>query len=166
MWYYIPINPDPWAIGPLQIGKRNGKMFPQVGRNQQLAAFKEAVKEELLSQGAELLPSGLYEVEFYFWRRLDSGAGTRKHVADATNLQKATEDALQNVLIDNDRNVARVRSTIVEQSEELSVEPCIAIRVMLYEGFDPAEIPQEIWDKIDNTEGPILFDNTWGGPGS
>jgi hypothetical protein len=159
MWYYLPINPDPWAIGPLQIGKRNGKFFPNIGPNRQLVAFKEAVAEELTRQGATMLPPGEYEIRLFFYRRLDGNSRNRKHVADATNMQKATEDAFQSVLIDNDRGVVDIRSRVVEQSVE--TEPGIFAYVGPADPFDPSEIPDEMWDVRDQSEGPTLFDNTW-----
>ena len=159
-WFFLAINPDPWAIGPLGVGKRNGKYYPYVGRNAQLAAYKEAVAEEM--REVVKLPEGKYELTLYFWRRLDEHAGGKKHEADATNLQKATEDALQDVLIGNDRDVARIQSTIVEQGTE--VKPCVVIKAQMWQGLDPHEIPDHIWEQIDRAELPSLFDNTWMGP--
>lgn len=163
-WLTVDVNPDPWAIGPLGIGKRNGKFFPYVGQNAQLAAYKQAIIESLGE--IEKMPEGDYELHFYFWRRLDGTSRNKKHQADATNLQKATEDALQGVLFDNDRNVKFVASTIVEQGPE--VTPMIVVHARLYEGFDPDVIPEFIWDQIDQIdqiETPTLFDsNEWTGP--
>lgn len=150
-WFHLPLNPEPWAIGSLGLGKRNGKMFPTMSPNPQLAAFKAAVAEEMA--GVAKLPEGEYVLEFFFWRVLDdyetaSGRRHRKHQADATNLQKATEDALQDVLIDNDRNVQYVTSTIVEQGP--NVKPCIVIRADRWLGLDPDRIPQHMWEIIDS----------------
>lgn len=155
MFLYLPINPDPWAIGPLSIGKRGGKFFPNIGPNRQLVAFKEAVREELESQGVPKLPDGWIELDMYFFRRLDG----KKHQADTTNCQKACEDALQDLLIGNDRDVARVRSTMVEQSAD--TEPGIILRADVWTEFDPHEIPDEIWDLREHAQSPTLFDNTW-----
>ena len=160
-WFTLDINPDPWAIGPLSMGKRNGKFFPKVGQNAQLASFKAAVAEVL--DGVTPMPTGEYDLEFYFWRRLDGTGRNTKHVSDATNLQKATEDALQGVLIDNDRNVRRIRSEVVDQGPD--VRPLIVIRARLYDGLNPDSIPGHIWEQIDRIEDePDLFDNSWGGP--
>lgn len=120
-WFVLGVNPEPWGVGPLDVIRRGGRLTPTMGRNQQLDAYKEAVREELsLRYGASLpVPAG-YELDFYFWRhRADyitpQAQKARKNEVDATNLQKATEDALQGILIGNDRDVIRVRSTIMAQ---------------------------------------------------
>lgn len=161
-WFTLDVNPDPWAIGPLQLGRRNGKMFPMIGPNRQLAAYKEAVKEQLADVNP--LESGQqYDLTFYFWRRLDGSGRNLKHTADATNLQKATEDALQGVLFENDRDVLRITSVIVEQGPE--VRPMVVIRARLFTGLDPSEIPNYVWEQIDKSDLPTLFeDNIWRGP--
>lgn len=156
-WFYVPINPEPWAIGPLGLGRRNGRMFPKVGRNQQLHAYKEAVRSELASQ--DPLPDGEYQLKFFFWRQIatytDTG-GIRRHrnVADTTNLQKATEDALQDVLFVNDRNVKSIQSIIVEEGPEVTGQ--ILIHAEQWHGFDPDTLPAIAWDLIDNTPQPML----------
>jgi len=162
VWIHLGVNPDPWAIGPLGVGKRNGKYIPYVGRNSQLDAFKEAVKEELASQGVTKVEYDRYSLKFFFWRRLDSHSRGRKHYADATNMQKALEDALQDVLIGNDRDVRHVESTIVEQGTD--VPGGIVIYIEEYDHEETKIIPHEMWDKINHTEPEPLFDNTWGGP--
>jgi Holliday junction resolvase RusA-like endonuclease len=160
---YLDVNPEPWAVGPLALGRRNGKMFPKMERNASLHAFKEAVREELEGH-IQMLPEGTYQLEFYFWRRLDSyiGESGRKanaHVADATNMQKALEDALQGLVFGNDRDVKRIYSEIVEQGPD--VVPGIAVSAMTYE---PRELPpyvrhaREAWLLMDRTQGS---DNTW-----
>lgn len=152
-WYHLTINPEPWAVGSLGIGKKQGKFYPYMGANPQLNSYKEAVAEELAAY--DQLAPGEYELEFYFWRVLDdyetgSGRRHRKHLADTTNLQKATEDALQGVLIDNDRNVRRISSEIVEQGP--GVKPGIVIHATWWGGFNPDRIPQHMWNKIDAVE--------------
>lgn len=159
-WFVLAVNPDPWAIGPLGVGKRGGKYFPYVGRNNQLHSYKEAVAAELAE--VHPLPEGTYDLAFYFWRRLDEHASGRKHIADATNLQKATEDALQGILFDNDRDVHRITSTVVEQSD--TTKPHVVIRASIWDGLDPTEVPNHVWEQIDRSDAPDLFDNTWGGP--
>lgn len=162
-WYYLPINPDPWAIGPLGVGKRNGKFFPYVGRNAQLHSYQEAVKEELQSQSVEMMPEGKYELEFYFWRRLDSHASGKKHIADATNLAKATEDAIQGVLIENDKDVAHITSTIIEQSTETI--PGVLFNIAMADSMTflapmPNEL-QAVRAAQKNTFDLYSGDNTW-----
>lgn len=172
-YIYIPINPEPWAIGPLGIGKREGKFFPYVGRNQQLDAFKQAVAGELDEH--EKMPEGEYQLQFWFWRRLDSyqtqkGRAHTKHQADTTNLQKATEDALQGVLFDNDRDVRKVTSEIVAQGPD--VIGGILLHVQEYFYNDPPRgLPADVGmlrrnhlHLIDNP--PDSDSNIWTGPPS
>ena len=140
---YLDVNPEPWAVGTLSIGKRGGKMFPRMARNESVHAFKEAVREELTGT-VTMLPAGRYHLDFYFWRRLDtyvaeSGRKANAHVADATNMQKALEDALQGILIDNDRDGAVIRSTIVEQGP--AVIPGIGI---FAKSAGPLSIPDQV----------------------
>lgn len=165
-WFYLPVNPEPWAVGSLGLGKKGGKFHPTISPNAQLVAFKQAIAEEL--EECEKLPPGEYELEFYFWRALDdyetaSGRRHRKHQADATNMQKATEDALQGVLIDNDRNVRRVTSEIVEQGPD--VKPGIAVKATMWSGFNPDSIPDFIWDQVDGqaVQEPLPLDD-WRAP--
>jgi Holliday junction resolvase RusA-like endonuclease len=107
-------------------------MSAYVGRNQQLDAYKEAVREAL---GDQELQEGQHVLHLYFWR-LRSEYTTpqarthRKHEADVTNLQKATEDALQGVLFANDRDVRAVHSYLLEQGAD--VEPGIVIGLEPY----------------------------------
>lgn len=131
-WFVLNINPEPWAVGPLGVARREGKLAPYMGRNQQLDAYKEAVRDELITRypTLEMLPPG-YELDFYFWRNRADYQGTtkqvRKNQADATNMQKATEDALQGLLIENDRDVLRVGSAIMAQGPD--VRGAVAFRV-------------------------------------
>lgn len=162
MWYYLPINPEPWAVGPVGVGKKNGKFYPYVGRNNQLDSFKQAVKEELQTQGVKQLAEGNYKLTFYFSRRLESNtSGSKMNYADATNMQKATEDALQGVLFDNDRNVSDVRSVILQQSE--TAKPAIIIEAeYLSEGaVSMFELPLDMLDKYDAPDDLQTSDNVW-----
>ncbi|MFD8340618.1 RusA family crossover junction endodeoxyribonuclease, partial [Streptomyces solisilvae] len=121
MYYNLDINPEPWRIGPLSVGrnKKSGGMFAQVGRDQQLHAYKQAVKEQLSLYDTFMVP-GLFEARYYFWRRQDSYTTQRqvehrKHEADLTNLTKATEDACQGVLFGNDRDCVGIENYLFEQ---------------------------------------------------
>lgn len=123
-YYALPgINPEQWAIGPLSVTNRGGTKRPFVGPNQSLLTYQKAVQTELERQGVTKLVDRECELTFYFWRRLDryataAGRGHARHVADATNMQKALEDALQGTLITNDRLVRRISSEVVEQSPD------------------------------------------------
>lgn len=163
-WHVLSeINPEPWAIGPvsIQYGKGGGK-FPAVGRNQQLAFFQDAVRGAI--KDAHMI-DGKVKITFYFWRvrseyTTAKQREVRKHEADATNMQKATEDALQGIFFENDRDVSDIRSVIVEQSP--TTKPKIVICVEVWDGFDRDEIPPSVWAQIDAVA--VQSDNTWRGP--
>lgn len=160
-WYVLHLNAEQWAIGPLDLGRSGGKLFPKIGPNQQLQGFQEAVKEAL--EGAEPLPVGEYALTFYVWRSRDTYEGAKKRVrksqVDATNIQKGLEDALQGVLFGNDRDVRDVRTVVVEQSENTT--PGIAIHARLWYGFDPDELPEFVWRKLEPPESPTQV-TLWG----
>jgi Holliday junction resolvase RusA-like endonuclease len=128
--YTLWLNPEPWAVGTISSGRsKGGKIFARMSPDPNLAAFQRAVKEELAD--AQMLPENYVKLTFFFWRQqavyLDS-ADRRRHrnQADATNMQKGLEDALQGILFQNDRDIRDIRSVIVEQGP--SIEPCIVIQ--------------------------------------
>jgi hypothetical protein len=114
------LNPQPWSAS------MHVKRGP-------LLAYQQALKEELAAQGATLWPVGAsISLRLQFWRQLESEIDydRRRHVmkyADATNLQKATEDALQGVLFGNDRYVKEILSRIEEQG--VDVKPKVIITI-------------------------------------
>jgi len=117
----LSVNPIPWRVPPMKVGRgRGGKgTYVQAGRDQELFAYQEAIREELARIGARMMDPP-YRIRFWFWRRLDpqvteSGRKSNMHRVDATNMQKATEDALQGLVIGNDADVVDVRSIIVDQ---------------------------------------------------
>lgn len=129
-WYVLELNPEPWAVGPVGMGRRNGKPYAYVGRNQQLFAYQQAVKEEL---GTQTMVEGPIELQFFFWRnRADyttpQARTHRKHEADGTNLSKALEDALQGVFYRNDKDVVSMHWELVDQGPEVDGKIVIAIR--------------------------------------
>ena len=130
-WYILECNPEPWEVGPLSVGRKNGKMFPIVGRDQQLHAYKEAVKEALSLQSPVFM-EGKLVMSIWFWRvqanyQTPQARGHRKHEADCTNLFKATEDACQGILFKNDKDNVETHGYIVEQGPD--VNPLIIIRL-------------------------------------
>lgn len=162
-WFVLEVNPEPWAIGDLAVGRKSGRVYPYVGRNQQLHNYKEAIREELGSPGIFLV--GPIELQFFFWRRRDQyqtpqARGHRKHEADLTNLQKATEDALQGVLFKNDKDVNDVHSVMVEQGPE--VLPKVVIGVRPGTTFPEAifNLPQEVAELLDEMEQPGINDHS------
>lgn len=133
-YYWITgINPEPWVAPEGALGRRNGKIFIQFHKSAGLASYQLAVAEEIILQNGHLPDSPLDEdlqVTFWLWRELGQAETTRKtnrNVADATNMQKALEDALQGVLYKNDKRNHDVRTIIVEQSA--STLPNILIEV-------------------------------------
>lgn len=127
--YALPINPEPWAIGNAYVGRGGGKTFARIAPDKTLKLYQEAVRAELEAQGAEVLP-GKYALEFFFYRQnaqYTDAAGRRRtrNRPDVTNMQKATEDALQGVLIGNDRDVVSVSSHLLAAGPE--VEPAVVI---------------------------------------
>jgi Holliday junction resolvase RusA-like endonuclease len=158
-WHFIPLNAEPWSVGPLSLGRRNGKMYPMIGQNTQLHMYQEAIKEAL--EDVKALPEGKYALTFYVWRSVDSYQSTRgrkvhRNVVDATNIQKATEDALQGILFNNDRDVRDIRTVIVEQ--EANTTPGIVLHARPWEALDPSEIPDHVWSQIDTNAIELSFD--------
>jgi Holliday junction resolvase RusA-like endonuclease len=155
-WIALDVNPEPWAIGPVGYSRRGGKMSAYVGRNQQLDAYKEAIREAL---GEQPKLDGKVTLVFYFWRNraeyLTAQARThRKHEADVTNLQKATEDACQGVLFDNDRDVACVYSEMREQGPD--VIPAVVIGI---DSYIETELPPQVIALLDKSQQALPFDD-------
>lgn len=122
------INPVPWTAPSFSV--RGGK--PTAYKSEELRAYQEAFAEEFKAQNPEApyIEDTPMELAFCFWRRLDSyelgdGQKSSDHRADATNLQKSTEDALQGVLFKNDRDVQAVSSKIIAQGP--SIEPAVLV---------------------------------------
>ena len=121
-WYLIPFNPEPWTTPPYSAGRKNGKLFVNAGRNEHSENFKQSVRESLLAQGATMVTGKIHNVHFLWWRQLvqyEDSAGRRrtKNAVDTTNCQKLAEDALQGVLIDNDRENRFVSSQFIGQAK-------------------------------------------------
>lgn len=145
-WYYLPINPEPWQVGKLGLGRKNGKVYPRMDRNEQLYSFQQAVKEFFTDEPPQLI-EGEIELYFAFWRRLDkwttpTGVISTRSVVDVTNMQKATEDALQGVLFKNDSQVKRIHSSIIE--EGIDIVPGIAIWIQSHHRISVENLPKII----------------------
>lgn len=157
-WRVLNVNPEPWVVPQFSVGKnkKTGKAIAIAGKNLQLAAFQDAVKEAV--GDPEELITGELRLTFYFWRRLEvyQGIGRKvtKNPVDATNMQKSTEDALQGVYFGNDRQVRDVRSVIVEQATDISAR--IVLHVENWYLFNPDEIPSHIWAEIEKQD--TIFD--------
>jgi Holliday junction resolvase RusA-like endonuclease len=132
LYWVTGINPEPWAIGtPYRRGSKGLGISP----NGKLKAYQAGLTEEFYVQNPHaVVHQGDLQVTFYFWRSSAHG-----QPADATNLMKATEDALQGILYDNDRSNRDVRSIIMEQSPPTS--PHIMIEVDQF--VRPSVVPPE-----------------------
>lgn len=167
-WYLLRINPEPWAVGPLDIGRRGGKVYATMGQNQQLAAYQEAVRDEIQMQNPVMLTPQSGDgigLRIFFWRNraeytTPGQRKHRKHEADVTNLVKATEDALQGILFDNDRDNVHVEGWMVEQG------PDVDGKILIEVGHDDVQlaietlIPENIWNQLA-TPPEVKDDNSW-----
>lgn len=153
-YYYLSLNPEPWKVGP--VNNRH------VGQDPSLAAYQEGVREQLLKY-TPLLLKGSVDLEFWFWHTRVRYQGAKKIVVknavDVTNLQKATEDAVQGILIDNDRNVVNVHSHMVAQGED--IQGAVVVKVSPARPAPIHLLPEEILEQI--AAGPTLptTDNKW-----
>ena len=169
-WYVLPVNPEPWAIGDLSVGRKGKSVYPMVGRNHQLHNYKEAVKEALQEAYEPAWIEPPIDLLFFFYRRRDAyqtpqARGHRKHEADLTNLQKATEDALQGLLFKNDKDVRHIDSWMGDQSEV--AEPCVVIGVRHLENTELQTsilklMPLDVITRISEIRDSDLLENTFG----
>jgi Holliday junction resolvase RusA-like endonuclease len=144
------INPQPWEIGPVGWRTVAGKKQPAIGPSPQLKTYQKALKTELEKMNLSPATFEKVRLEFYFWRRLDthkSFAGNKPRdvvakVSDSTNMQKATEDALQGYLLINDRQVKDIRSVIVEEGPD--VDPGVIVKMILIEESSPINVSPEM----------------------
>lgn len=130
------VNPEPWRSPRLGTKRVGGKVTPAAFKDTNLRSYQEAVKEilteELTTLGYELPyfeEGSILTLSFAFWRQTESYQGeNRRNVRnrpDLTNMQKATEDALQGVLYKTDRKNVLVQSSLVE------VGPLVAPRILI-----------------------------------
>lgn len=153
-WFVFPINPEPWAVGDAYVIRKGG-MRAAVGPNAQLKAYQAAIREEIGSPEKELwFEKGTkLKLTCYFWRQraeyiTPQARTARKHEIDATNALKAIEDAFQGYLYHNDKDNLEVRSVMVSQDIDIT-HPVIVVKLEEYLGFNPNEIPKEIWELVD-----------------
>lgn len=131
------INPEPWVAPEHGIGRKNGKVYVQTYKSSGLQGYQDAVKEEIVTQNGHLSEwlaarEEKLQVTFWLWRTLDTsevdGRRRTRNIADATNMQKALEDALQGILYKNDRLNVDVRTIVVEQTPETMPHITIEVR--------------------------------------
>ena len=140
LFYWVTgINPEPWTPGTAY---RRGR-GAGIAKDGKLKAFQEALAEEFVHQNAHaVMQEGELSITFYFWRSSAHG-----NQADATNLQKATEDALQGVLYPNDRTNRDVRSIIMEQAPEVSPHILIQLEPFVRDRLKVVPPPESLAPK-------------------
>lgn len=129
------VNPEPWAVGPAHVVRKAGKVRGAIAPNSKLVDYQNALRESLEEFAAESgytipKPGTKLAMRIFFWRRIEkavsaSGKTMSSNYADLTNMVKAAEDAMQDVLFFNDRDNVSISATIVEQGEATS--PSIVI---------------------------------------
>lgn len=132
----VGVNPEPWEVGQPFARRHSGKLSAGISPSPKLQAYQQALREEVGEQSEPVYPEGTQiDVYFWFWRQIEefktpTGRTSHSNYADSTNLQKATEDALQDLVYGNDRLNQRVGSEIVAQGP--TVQPAIVVRWTRY----------------------------------
>lgn len=172
--FVLNVNPEPWKVPPFYPSRGKGGIGVRPGRDEGNALYKEAVKEELVRLGA-VMREPPYHMHFLFYRNLatyDTGKRmeTKKFV-DSTNMQKLTEDACQDLVINNDTHNRFVSSQIVEQGTDTDQTVVIFLssglpdhhEIWIPPGFEPAASKNLIASEREsflNSE-VITYDNSW-----
>jgi Holliday junction resolvase RusA-like endonuclease len=125
-WFLVEgVNPEPWVASLASGGRKAGKNYIQFYKPEQLRVYQDSLKDAFIRQNPHAVCNpGEIVLVFFFWRQrnehefFDDSKKSKSNIADATNLQKSTEDALQKLLYINDRQVIDVRSKIIEQHED------------------------------------------------
>jgi hypothetical protein len=177
LWYVIDVNPVPWAVGPLSVGRAAGKVYPKMGRNQELHSYQEAVRTTMIDrylnpighkygddQLATVFGGAEVELGFYFFKKLEvTHVGNRTRVGkkpDLTNMVKAAEDAIAGLLFDNDVQVMAQRNVILDRSADVP-EGMVIISIQAWRGWDAMEIPPDIWGRVNEmTQAAIELNDT------
>jgi len=157
-YFVLDINPEPWAVGPAGVARKNGKLIPYIGPNKQLQAYQNAIKE-LIGEQPKFI-DGKILLRFYFWRNraeyeTPQARTHRKHEADTTNLQKATEDALQGILFKNDKDVVDIHSKMVAQGPDVRGKIVIgADKINMSERGMVSELPEWVRSELNGLDHP------------
>lgn len=130
------INPEAWKMPDLSVGRAKGRVYAVASTNEVVRRYQEAITEAL----EEALPEGYLpfprteniRLRIVIMRTIeqyvtDKGRTMTRNRQDATNIQKATEDALQKILFENDIQCTFVSTEIIAQ--EKGVEPGIYIEL-------------------------------------
>jgi Holliday junction resolvase RusA-like endonuclease len=137
-------------MGPANVRRKGKGHYVQFGENGVLGNYQRAIKQSLADQGAVIHQPG-YSLRIWIARQIvqyksTSGRKVTRNEADGTNILKGTEDALQGVLIDNDRKCLQGHWLMMGQDKD--VVPLILIELAYglsdySEGFFPAELTDE-----------------------
>ena len=103
----------------------------------------------MAAQGAQMV-DGPYVLSFWFWREnvsyTDAGGKKRsRNSPDLSNMVKATEDAIQGILIDNDRDVVHIRSFLVERGKDVEPKVVIEVESALAQGWEDTLSPAALY---------------------
>lgn len=146
-WYLVPINPEPWQVGSAGVGRRGGKLVPYIGPSVQLREYQNAIREELRAQTPPKITGPVF-LQFYFWRQSASYEGAtrraKRNRPDVTNMQKACEDAIQDILIGNDRDTVHVQSVLVEEGPNVMGKIVIGVAADTSPPRAVYDIPDEV----------------------
>jgi Holliday junction resolvase RusA-like endonuclease len=135
------LNPEPWEPSRAAPVRKGSKLTVAHYKPAKLETFQAALIDTLERHENDPYvspwePQGnhVLKVHFWLWRTQEvstrqSGRKHRAHQADATNMQKAIEDACQGILFGNDRDNRHVATTIVDQGHD--IEPRIIIERFL-----------------------------------
>ena len=152
-WYFLAVNPVPWAVGQAAIARKKDGTGNRVyvAPNKDLRAYQNAIREEMGRYFTVPIEGVDMDVVFVFTRSLDTikrgKSVSHSHVADATNMQKATEDALQGILFGNDRQNRVILSIIREQEPDIEPSVAVGLRITTDEHVRNL-IPPEVEAKI------------------
>ena len=139
------VQPEPWEAPEGSVGRnRNGKLFVKMTTTPKQRGFQEDLKSAFNEAYPEVeMATGPVALSLYFWRDLPLAEhetrNVRSHRADATNLQKSTEDALQKILYKNDNQVVHAESWIVRQEPDTPPAILIVMTRDPYFGLDYIE---------------------------
>ena len=133
--YFNGLQPEPWKAPGAQTGRRKGgKVYATLIKDGRLGAYQEAIREELEDFDLEMYDEDEYfMLEMFFWRKLEEytptlGRKSKRKWADATNMGKAFEDALQGVVYPNDAMSVCPVPRIVSQKEDTGPAVLAVIR--------------------------------------
>lgn len=105
-----------------------------------------------LNKGRSLFAGADVEMEFHFWRKLETaevdGKSITDKVVDLTNMVKASEDAMAGLLFNNDSQV-RKQTNIIHQQDSDVIEGLVVICIQLFGPAAYEDLPPHVWERID-----------------